>query len=318
MQIWPNFAWLCPKKTFFKICPNFLSFRRSKKGGAKSGQGGFCGPMANEAACAIPKGNRWNVAAVLGLETTGAALAPTMRLTKSAAKCAGAWDCFCEGCAIAQLTTGTHVSNTRSHTNLFGGILGTRGKERRRASAEKGPKAATEQISSSHVPRIENRNEGTFAKTTLRSTDRKPEWGYIRQNHPFTKPPFLWSAFPCFLEFLASFTRNSLIFECFPSFRRIFGVRPGRKILAFSVVFLAFTEKARKGRSGFLSQWNAQWNFHCPEGTSVSFNLGSMCGGPDALLTFFLLPFFWREPKQTHWTNKDFLSVPNWNQQCAN
>ena len=66
-------------------------------------------------------------------------------------------------------------------------------------------------------PRNENRNEGTFAKTTLLETallspsdpfgvdkrvvskrvvsadvppERKPERGYIRQNHPFTKPPF--------------------------------------------------------------------------------------------------------------------------------
>ena len=67
-------------------------------------------------------------------------------------------------------------------------------------------------------PRNENRNEGTFAKTTLLETaplspndpfwwepkrvvskrvvsadvppERKPERGYVRQNHPFTKPPF--------------------------------------------------------------------------------------------------------------------------------
>ena len=35
-------------------------------------------------------------------------------------------------------------------------------------------------------PWNENRNEGTFAC----SPERKPEQGYIRQNHPFTKPPF--------------------------------------------------------------------------------------------------------------------------------
>ena len=62
-------------------------------------------------------------------------------------------------------------------------------------------------------PRNENRNEGTFAKTALLETallspsdsflvvskrvvsadvppERKPERGYVRQNHPFTKPPF--------------------------------------------------------------------------------------------------------------------------------
>ena len=67
-------------------------------------------------------------------------------------------------------------------------------------------------------PRNENRNEGTFAKTTLLETaplspseaflvvskrvvskrvvstdvppERKPERGYVRQDHPFTKPPF--------------------------------------------------------------------------------------------------------------------------------
>ena len=67
-------------------------------------------------------------------------------------------------------------------------------------------------------PRNENRNEGTVAKTTLLETallspsdalfgvdkrvvskrvvsadvpqERKPERGYVRQNHPFTKPPF--------------------------------------------------------------------------------------------------------------------------------
>ena len=67
-------------------------------------------------------------------------------------------------------------------------------------------------------PRNENRNEGTFAKTTLLQNrpfylpvslfgvdkrvvskrvvladvppERKPERGYVRQNHPFTKPPF--------------------------------------------------------------------------------------------------------------------------------
>ena len=46
----------------------------------------------------------------------------------------------------------------------------------------------------------ENRNEGTFGcspgtKTGTRALshvapERKPERGYIRQNHPFTKPPF--------------------------------------------------------------------------------------------------------------------------------
>ena len=67
-------------------------------------------------------------------------------------------------------------------------------------------------------PRNENRNEGTFAKTTLLETallspndpfwstpkrvvskrvvsadvppERKPERGYVRQNQPFRKPPF--------------------------------------------------------------------------------------------------------------------------------
>ena len=66
-------------------------------------------------------------------------------------------------------------------------------------------------------PRNENPNEGTFAKTTLLETallspndpfgvdkgvvskrvvsadvppERKPERAYVRQNHPFTKPPF--------------------------------------------------------------------------------------------------------------------------------
>ena len=49
-------------------------------------------------------------------------------------------------------------------------------------------------------PRNENRNEGTFGcspgtKTGTRARshvplERKPERGYIRQNHPFTKPPF--------------------------------------------------------------------------------------------------------------------------------
>ena len=66
-------------------------------------------------------------------------------------------------------------------------------------------------------PRNENRNEGTFAKTTHLETallspndpfgvdkrvvskrvlsadvppERKPERGYVRQDHPFTKPPF--------------------------------------------------------------------------------------------------------------------------------
>ena len=50
-------------------------------------------------------------------------------------------------------------------------------------------------------PRNENWNEGTFGcspgtktGTTVRSDvppERKPERGYIHQNHPFTKPPFL-------------------------------------------------------------------------------------------------------------------------------
>ena len=49
-------------------------------------------------------------------------------------------------------------------------------------------------------PRNENRNEGTFGcspgtktGTRVRShvpLERKPERGYIRQNHPFTKLPF--------------------------------------------------------------------------------------------------------------------------------
>ena len=49
-------------------------------------------------------------------------------------------------------------------------------------------------------PRNENRNEGTFGCSPERRTgtrvhsdvppERKPERGYIRQNHPFRKPPF--------------------------------------------------------------------------------------------------------------------------------
>ena len=49
-------------------------------------------------------------------------------------------------------------------------------------------------------PRNQNRNEGTFGcspgtKTATRvrshvDPERKPERGYIRQNNPFTKPPF--------------------------------------------------------------------------------------------------------------------------------
>ena len=48
--------------------------------------------------------------------------------------------------------------------------------------------------------RNENRNEGTFGCSPERKTgtrvrsgvppERKPERGHIRQNHPFTKPPF--------------------------------------------------------------------------------------------------------------------------------
>ena len=52
----------------------------------------------------------------------------------------------------------------------------------------------------SDVPRSENRNEGTVACSARTKTgtrvrshvppERKPERGYVRQNHPFTKPPF--------------------------------------------------------------------------------------------------------------------------------
>ena len=44
-------------------------------------------------------------------------------------------------------------------------------------------------------PRNENRNEGTFGcspgtKNRMFPRNEKPERGYLRQNHPFTKPPF--------------------------------------------------------------------------------------------------------------------------------
>ena len=50
-------------------------------------------------------------------------------------------------------------------------------------------------------PRNENRNEGTFAC----SPERKPERGYIRQSHPFMKPPF---CLPVIFEAISSNASN--------------------------------------------------------------------------------------------------------------
>ena len=81
-------------------------------------------------------------------------------------------------------------------------------------------RVVSKRVVSADVPPERNRNEGTFAKTTLLETallspsepfwcwqkggfqkggfggcspERKPERGYVRQNHPFTKPPFYLS-----------------------------------------------------------------------------------------------------------------------------
>ena len=76
------------KNHFFKICPKFLSFCRSKKVAPKVANRVFWtdgkrGCLRNSQRKSVKCGNglRW--------ETVGATLAPTMRLTKSAAKYAG-------------------------------------------------------------------------------------------------------------------------------------------------------------------------------------------------------------------------------------
>ena len=58
--------------------------------------------------------------------------------------------------------------------------------------------------------------------------------------------------FSCLFGFLYfCFPRNPLLFlTVFPSFPKILGVRKRRKILAFFVVFLVFSKKARKRKSG--------------------------------------------------------------------
>ena len=50
-QILPD----CPKQAFFQICPKFLSFCRSKKSGAKNGQGGFSGRWQTRLPAQFPK-----------------------------------------------------------------------------------------------------------------------------------------------------------------------------------------------------------------------------------------------------------------------
>ena len=94
-----NFAWLCPKKAFFlKV---FLVFAVPKKVAPKVAKGFFSDRWQTRLPAQFPKkiGEVWNG---LRWETAGAALAPTMRLTKSAAKYAGGWGCFREGCTIAR------------------------------------------------------------------------------------------------------------------------------------------------------------------------------------------------------------------------
>ena len=62
------------------------------------------------------------------------------------------------------------------------------------------------------------------------------------------------SSFPCFLGFPCFFAFQGIPYffrPFFPSLPGILGVRKRQKILVFLVVFLAFPEKARKGRSGF-------------------------------------------------------------------
>ena len=99
---WRGMGRLVNQFNMFKICPNFLSFCRSKKVAPNLAKGVFR-PMANEVAYTIPKRKSVKRGNGLRWQTVGAALAPTMRLTKSAAKYAGGSDCFREGCTIAQL-----------------------------------------------------------------------------------------------------------------------------------------------------------------------------------------------------------------------
>ena len=79
-------------------------------------------------------------------------------------------------------------------------------------------------------PRNENRNEGTFGcspgtKTGTRvhshvPPERKPERGYVRQNHPFTKPPFLS---PGELTSVFETVLPETVFGLFPNLERLLG-----------------------------------------------------------------------------------------------
>ena len=171
IQNWP--AWLCQKK--FKSCPNFLNFCRSKSG-AKSGQRGLFSLMANEVGCAISKGNRWSVAMVWDGKSLGRwrwhCSYGNNAVDRKRCKVWGRLRLFsrrmhnCPAAIQSKMQEPAkqnqqnishvepwqqkHVSNTWSHAkSVWGHCLDMRqGKEAWFASsAEKGPKATTEQIS---------------------------------------------------------------------------------------------------------------------------------------------------------------------------
>ena len=162
----------CPKKHFFKICPKCLNFSRFKKVAPKVAKG-FFGPMANEVACAFPKGSWWNVAVVWNGKPLGRRWHCYGSNAVDREHCkAWGWlrllsrrmhDCpaviqskIQEPCntepakhfPLRDMTTEKHVSNTSAHANLFGAFLGHEARKGGvAASAKEGPKPATEQIS---------------------------------------------------------------------------------------------------------------------------------------------------------------------------
>ena len=85
------------------------------------------------------------------------------------------------------------------------------------------------------------------------------------------------SPLPFWVSLLFCLSRNSLLFRVFlPSFPVILGVRKRRKILGFLVVFLAFLERARKGRLGKIRRETGGLAPKAPIGQKGAFR-GNFC-----------------------------------------
>ena len=93
---------------------------------------------------------------------------------------------------------------------------------------------------------------GTRVQTTERRTPKKPERGYIRQNHPFTKPPFLGDApeqLPCRSAEVKYFS-VFLCQRCREIWREILVKFSEQRFPGFGCATENFTSKLREAKPG--------------------------------------------------------------------